>query len=249
MSLPRDRTAWLQGGEAVCLQPPQKVQRAWHLILLGPPGVGKGTQAELLSNALGACALSTGDVFRAAKGRIAAPGTAMAAAQEQMKRGELVTDEIVLGIIRERDQCLHCAGGFMLDGFPRTVAQALALDRLLAAEAIEMDAVISYELPLDELVSRLSGRRVCPRCKSVYHVTTHPPKKPGFCNECGDPLVQRDDDKPEAIAVRLRTYAEATAPLTDYYKAKNLLIHVPAFGTPMNVLAKTLDALAELVLA
>ena len=221
----------------------------WHLILLGPPGVGKGTQAELLSNSLGACPLSTGDVFRAAKGRMAAPGTAMAAAQEQMKRGDLVTDEIVIDLIRERDKCLHCPGGFMLDGFPRTVAQALALDRVLSAEAIQLDAVISYELPLTELVSRLSGRRVCPRCKSVYHVTSHPPKMAGFCNECRDPLVQRDDDKPEAISVRLKAYAEATAPLIDYYKAKKLLIHVPAYGTPMDVLAKTLDALAQLVLA
>ena len=249
MSLPRDRAAWLQGGEAVCLQPPPKVQRTWHLILLGPPGVGKGTQAELLSNSLGACPLSTGDVFRAAKGRMAPPGSAMAAAQEQMNRGELVTDEIVIGLIRERDRCLHCPGGFMLDGFPRTVAQALALDRLFSAEAIQLDAVISYELPLDELVSRLSGRRVCPRCKSVYHVTTHPPKKAGICNECGGELVQRTDDLPDAIAVRLRAYAEATAPLVDYYKAKNLLIHIPAFGTPMDVVASTLDALAELVLA
>jgi len=248
MSTPRDRTAWLQGGDAVCIQPPTTVQRAWHLVLLGPPGVGKGTQAELLSNALGACPLSTGDVFRAAKGRAAAPGSAMALAQAQMNRGELVTDSTVIALIRERHQCLHCSGGFMLDGFPRTLAQAQALDRVLSAESLQLDAVISYELPNDQLIARLSGRRVCPQCKAVFHTVNRPPRVAGVCDQCGGALVQRPDDQPEAIAVRLATYAEATAPLVNYYREHGLLVSVVADGEPLDIVARTLDALAERVL-
>lgn len=230
------------------MQPPPVVQRTWHLILLGPPGVGKGTQAELLNNSLGACPLSTGDVFRAAKGHAAKPGSAMAAAQEQMQRGELVTDETVIGLIRERKRCLHCKGGFMLDGFPRTLPQAVSLDRLLSIEGIALDGVISYELPTEQVIARLSGRRVCPQCKSVFHVATKPPRHEGVCDKCGSALEQRADDRPEAIAVRLKAYTDATEPLIDYYRAKGLLVAIPADGEPMEIVARTLDALAERVL-
>lgn len=244
MTPARDRTAWLEGGDAVCHQPPPSVHRTWRLILLGPPGVGKGTQAELLSRSLGACPLSTGDVFRAACQCSAAPGSAMAMIKEQMARGELVADATVLSLIRDRARCLHCRGGFMLDGFPRTLAQARAIDELLAAEQVTLDAVVSYELPLPELVARLSGRRVCPACKSVFHVASHRPRAEGLCDQCGTALVQRDDDHAEAIRVRLDAYQAATVPLSEHYHALGLLVPVSAVGTPGEILAHTLDALA-----
>jgi len=242
----RDRTAWLQGGEATCLQPPPEVKRTWRLVLLGPPGSGKGTLAGLLHAALGACQLSTGDVFRAAKGRSAPPGSAMAAAQAQMERGELVTDETVLNLIRERCRCLHCRGGFMLDGFPRTLMQAKAIDALLATEEIRLDAVINLELPDAKLISRLSGRRVCPQCKAVYHVVTQKPRISGCCDECGGPLMQRPDDHAESVCVRLKAYHSATEPVADYYRAQGLLVNITADGNPGDILARTLDALVAL---
>ncbi|HWA24256.1 MAG TPA: nucleoside monophosphate kinase [Lacunisphaera sp.] len=248
MPIVRDRTAWLQGGDAVCRQPPPRVDRAWRLVLLGPPGCGKGTQAALLAETLGPCPLSTGDVFRAASGQAALPGSAMAAAQAQMARGELVTDETVLGLIRERNRCLHCRGGFMLDGFPRTLAQAEALDALLAIEKIPLDAVVSYELPFPEIVARLSGRRTCPACKAVFHVDSNRPKQDGICDKCGGGLVQRSDDRPEAIEVRLKAYQAATVPLADHYKRQGLLLPISAAGRPFEIQARTLDALALRVL-
>ncbi len=244
----RDRTAWLQGGKAACLQPPTRVDRIWRLVLLGPPGSGKGTQAELLSHSLGACPLSTGDVFRAARGQPAAPGSAMAAAQEQMAHGDLVTDATVLALIRERGRCLHCSGGFMLDGFPRTLAQAEAIDALLDAENLQLDAVVSYELPASEIIARLSGRRTCPDCKSVFHVDTCRPKREGVCDRCGSVLIPREDDRPEAIQVRLEAYQSATVPLTAHYEKKGLLFPISATGLPAEILARTLDALAIRVL-
>ena len=244
----RDRTAWLLGGKAVCHQPPTLVDRAWRLVLLGPPGSGKGTQAELLTHALGACPLSTGDVFRAARDRPAPPGSAMAAAQEQMARGELVTDDTVLSLIHERGRCLHCSGGFMLDGFPRTVAQAEAIDTLLDAEDLQLDAVVSYELPTPEIIARLSDRRTCPACKAVFHVDTCRPKQDGVCDQCGGGLVQREDDRPEAIHVRLEAYQSATVPLTDHYEKRGLLFPISAADQPAEILARTLDALAIRVL-
>lgn len=242
----RDRTAWLQGGNAVCHERPPEIRTPWHLILLGPPGAGKGTQAALLGHALGACPLSTGDVFRAAKGTAAKPGTAMASAQEQMARGDLVSDGTVIDLIRERRRCLHCHGGFMLDGFPRTLAQAHAIDALLAAEKVALDAVISFELPLSDVIARLSGRRVCPACRAVFHIVSNPPKREDGCDQCGYALVQREDDRPEAIKVRLGAYHAATFPLAEHYQARKLLIRVDARGAPTDVFARTLDALAPL---
>lgn len=248
MTPTHDRTAWLQGGDAVCLQPPTLVHRTWRLVLLGPPGVGKGTQAELLSRALGACSLSTGEVFRAARGRAMPPGSPMAEAQEYMERGDLVPDSTVLALISERGRCLHCSGGFMLDGFPRTLPQALAIDDLLDREHVQLDAVISYELPADEIISRLTGRRVCPQCKSVFHLTGRPPRVGGICDQCGGALVQRPDDRPEAVAVRLAAYQADTVPLTEHYRARGLLVPINATGRPEEIFARTLDALASLVL-
>jgi adenylate kinase len=242
MALLRDRTAWLQGGDAICIRPSPSVWRAWRLMLLGPPGVGKGTQAELLSNALGACPLATGDVFRA--GRYAAMGgSIMAEAQAIMRRGELVPDDLVLALIRERLRCLHCHGGFILDGFPRTLAQAHALEALLTKEDLQLDAVISYELPETELAKRVAGRRVCASCHAPYHVDSRPPATPDVCDHCGGRVARRADDEPDAVSVRLHAYHESSAPLIEHYDRKGLLVPMSAVPVPMEILAHTLDAL------
>jgi adenylate kinase len=168
----------------------------------------------------------------------------MAEAQRYMAQGELVPDSTVLAMVRERSRCLHCRGGFMLDGFPRTVRQAEALDQLLAAEHIELDAVLSYELDTEEIVARLSGRRVCPNCKAGFHVKSRPPRYEGRCDHCGGRLEQRADDRPDAIQVRLNAYNYATIPLNDYYGERGLLISIDSDGDPLDIVARTLDALA-----
>jgi adenylate kinase len=219
--------------------------RPYRLVLFGPPGVGKGTQAELLTHVLGTCHLSTGDVFRAAP----CAGEQSPAAKEAldaMRRGELVSDALVVALVRERARCLRCRGGFLLDGFPRTIAQAEALDVLLAEQGVSLDAVLDYELPTEEIVARLSGRRTCPRCKAVYHVTTRPPAAEGVCDQCGGGLVQREDDRPEAVRVRMQTYQASTQPLTEYYRRTGKLVRVQATGTPAEILERTLAALGPL---
>jgi adenylate kinase len=211
-------------------------------VLLGPPGVGKGTQAELLCRALGTCHLSTGDVFRAAQ-CAAEPSPAVKAALETMRRGDLVADDVVVALVRERVECLRCRGGFLLDGFPRTVAQAEALDTLLAEQGVALDAVLSYELPTEEVVARLSGRRTCPGCKAVYHLTARLPRVYGTCDRCGGRLTQREDDRPEAIRVRMRTYEASTRPLVEHYTRAGKLVSVRASGTPEEILDSSLAAL------
>jgi adenylate kinase len=212
--------------------------------LLGAPGVGKGTQAELLCASLGACHLSTGDIFRTAKALEACQRTpALTAALDYMRRGDLVPDETVLALVTERVGCLRCEGGFLLDGFPRTVAQAAALDRLLAGEALKLDAVLSYDLPLEQVVARLSGRRTCPSCKAVFHVEARPPKVPGVCDHCHGKLYQREDDRPDSIRVRMEAYERSTAPLADYYRRQNLLVSIAAEGSPEEIFQRTLQAL------
>ncbi len=244
METKRDRKAWLKGGAAVCDIPAEPQQRPRRLVLLGAPGVGKGTQAELLAASLGACHLSTGDIFRAAKGLDACDRTpALSAAIEHMKRGELVPDKTVLALVTERLRCLRCEGGFLLDGFPRTVAQAEALENLLQSQALKLDAVISYDLPLEQIVSRLSGRRTCPDCKSVFHVEARPPRTEGLCDHCGGKLYQREDDRPESIRVRMHAYETSTAPLADFYQRRKLLTAIPADGAPEDIFQRTLHAL------
>lgn len=239
-----DRAAWLQGPSAQCNTTPPHRDHPARLVLLGAPGVGKGTQAELLHAKLGACQLSTGDVFRAAKSTPSAKiSPAMTAALEHMRKGELVPDDTVLAMIRERAGCLRCPGGFLLDGFPRTVHQAQALQSLLADLQVSIDAVINYVLPISEIVDRLSGRRTCSSCKAVYHTTGRPPKTQGICDHCGKNLIQREDDRPEAIRVRMDAYDKLTSPLADYYTKLDLLVSIPAEGTPDAILERTLLAL------
>jgi adenylate kinase len=243
MSSKPDQVAWLKGGDAECVRKP-KVLRPTRLVLLGAPGVGKGTQADLLSERLGACQLSTGDVFRAAKSLDPCDRSPeMTAAVEIVRQGGLIPDETVLNMVRERVGCLRCQGGFLLDGFPRTVVQAEALQDILDREGLRLNAVLSYELPLEEIVSRLGGRRTCPRCKSVFHVQTRPPKKPEVCDHCGESLIQREDDRPDAIRVRMDAYQASTAPLADYYRRNGLLVSIAANGTPEEIVERSLAAL------
>ncbi|MBC8094899.1 MAG: nucleoside monophosphate kinase [Akkermansiaceae bacterium] len=238
-----DRTAWLKGGLAQCKSGPSETTHPLRLVLLGAPGVGKGTQAELLSERLGACHLSTGDVFRAAKTLDACERTpTMDTALDNMRRGELVSDQTVLDLVAERAGCLKCRGGFLLDGFPRTVAQATALDEVLAVPGVTLEAVISYEMPIDKIVARLSGRRTCSVCKAVFHTVTRAPKIEGVCDRCGGSLIQRDDDRPEAIRVRMEAYKQSSAPLAEFYRKKGILISIPAEGTPEEIYERTMHA-------
>src|SRR5215831_5574701 len=188
MSLPNDkpsRTTWLHGPSARCETVPTGSFLPWRIILLGAPGVGKGTQADLLNQRLLACHLSTGDVFRAAATRSDEQQTpATKDALACMRRGELVPDPTVWEMVRERGECLHCAGGFILDGFPRTLAQAASLKQFLDKDGLGLTAVVSYELPAPAIVARLSGRRTCEKCKAVYHITERPPKVEGHCDRC-----------------------------------------------------------------
>jgi adenylate kinase len=236
-----DRTAWLKGGDHQCQTPPRTPSgKVWRIVLLGAPGVGKGTQAEMLCEYLGTCHLSTGDVFRAAKDCSGAGlSPAMENALAYMKRGELVPDETVLDMISERLRCLKCAGGFLLDGFPRTVAQAEALEKLMAAAHVRLDAVFNYDLPVEQIITRVFGRLTCAQCKIVYHTATRPPKMAGHCDKCGGKLFQREDDQPAAVKVRMDAYLECTRPLIEFYRQRGLLVDIDASGTPDEICRRT----------
>ena len=245
MSGKQERTGWLRGSGAQCVVPPSDGTRRWRMVLLGPPGVGKGTQAALLAGRTGACHLSTGDLFRAAWAMpAAARSPALNRALEASKAGRLASDDLVLELVSERVGCLRCSDGFLLDGFPRTVAQAEAFESLLVRENLAIDVVLTYELPIDTIVARLGGRRTCAGCKAVYHIRTKPPRGEGVCDNCGGVLVQRDDDRPESVTVRMTEYATSTAPLTEYYRQRGLLVTIPAEGTPEKIYTRTIDALA-----
>ncbi len=199
-----------------------------RLILLGPPGAGKGTQAKLLMSRLGVPQVSTGDMLR----QSVADGTDLGRkAKSFMDRGALVPDEVVIGIIEERLRQPDCKGGYILDGFPRTLAQAEALSKALMSLSASLDRVLSVEVPEDDLVKRLAGRRVCRGCGSMFHVDTHPPRRIEVCDKCGDALYQRDDDKEETIRHRLRVYLEQTEPLIAYYEKRGLLTQIDGRGT------------------
>jgi len=242
-SIKTNRAAWLQGGPARCETTPHAIN-PYRLVLLGAPGVGKGTQAELLYQRLGPCHLSTGDVFRSVgSGSECALSPAMKEALSYMRSGSLVPDSTVWDMVRERKGCLHCGGGFILDGFPRTLAQAESLQQLMHEEGIALTGVVNYELPATLIVARLGGRRTCETCKAVYHVSERPPQKENVCDHCGGKLVQREDDRPESIQVRLEAYDRSTAPLIEYYEKRGLLIRVSANGVPDEIFENTVTQL------
>ena len=189
------------------------------LILLGAPGAGKGTQAEILSAKLGIPTISTGNILRAA----VKEGTPIGLeAKRYMDAGQLVPDSVIVGIVAQRLEQPDCAGGFILDGVPRTIGQAEALD----AAGVTFDHVLSIEISDEEIEERMEGRRVCQSCGAPYHVKAKPPKRQGVCDSCGGALIQRDDDKPETVRHRLEVYHQETEPLKDYYQAKGILVPV-----------------------
>ncbi len=191
-----------------------------QIVLLGPPGVGKGTQAEQLEKALGVPHVASGDLFRENLRQDTALGRQ---AQKYMDRGELVPDDITIAMVRERLQAPDCRRGVILDGFPRTVPQAEGLKGVFSERGWQLDGVFNITAPEEELVSRLSGRRICRNCQTPYHVRFNPPEHPGVCDVCGGELYQREDDKPETVRKRLQVYHEQTAPLIDYYRKAGLL--------------------------
>lgn len=208
------------------------------LILLGAPGAGKGTQAEIISERLSVPTISTGNIIRAA---LKAQTEMGIKAKEFIDKGLLVPDDVVIGIVRDRLEEDDCKNGFILDGFPRTVPQAQALDDM----GIEIDKVIDIQVPDEKIVQRLSGRRVCSGCGASYHLLYKKPEKDGVCNLCGTQLVQRTDDREETVLERLKVYHEQTEPLVEYYRKKNKLVVVEGQEEVSDTTALTLKALED----
>jgi adenylate kinase len=214
-----------------------------NIVLLGAPGAGKGTQAQKIKDAYGLPQVSTGDMLRAA---VAAKTEIGLKAKSFMDKGALVPDEVVVAIVADRLKQVDCRKGWMLDGFPRTAAQAEALDRTIRDSGLAaIDSVVYLKVSPQTVVDRLSGRRVCPNawCGGTYHVTNMRPKVEGVCDKCGSKLVQRDDDKPETVKKRLDTFEKQTADLVGRYKEAGLLVEIVSEGDPDEVGRKILDAL------
>jgi adenylate kinase len=208
-----------------------------RLVFLGPPGAGKGTQAQIVGRELGLAHVSTGDLLR----KEVADGTPLGQeARRYMDRGELVPDDVVVRMVEQRIAAPDCAGGFILDGFPRTKAQAEAL-----ASRTDLDRVLFFDLPDSSVVHRLSSRRSCPQCGASYHLEFVPPKSDERCDVCGRPLIQREDDREETVLRRLREYRAKTADLIGYYRYRSLLVQIDADGSPAAVEAAVRRAIPE----
>jgi len=198
-----------------------------RLILLGPPGSGKGTQANLLQDKYNIPKISTGDILRAAVEDGAELGQQ---AKKFMDKGELVPNEVVIGLIKERIVEPDCEAGYILDGFPRTIVQAEKLGETLAAMGQDIDSVVDMDVDPEELLVRLTGRRTCKNCGTMFHLTSHPPKVDGVCDECGGELYQRPDDNKETIVKRLEVYDKETAPLKEFYRKQGRLKTIQGYG-------------------
>jgi adenylate kinase len=211
-----------------------------RLVLVGPPGAGKGTQAEFIAAHLALPKISTGDIFRAN----VAGGTPLGIeAKRYMDGGQLVPDEVTINMVRDRLGDPDAGDGFLLDGFPRTLPQATALDKLLADLGVALDVVLELVVDNDEVIRRLSGRWTCRGCGKIWHEAFDPPTHEGVCDRCGGELYQRDDDKAETVAERLRVYARDTAPLIDFYAAQGKLVGIDATGPVEDVTERAKDAL------
>lgn len=209
-----------------------------NLIIMGPPGSGKGTQGKLIAEKYHIPQISTGDILREAISNGLALGLK---ARAYMARGELVPDEVVIGIIEDRLIQRNYEKGFLLDGFPRTVAQAEALQRMLGKRGLTVDHVINIEIEAEELISRLRGRRTCSKCGAMYHLLFNPPKKDGICDTCGGSLYQRDDDKEETIRSRLDIYSQQTRPVIQYYASQGLLRSIDGVGNIGDIFHRILE--------
>ncbi|MEN8653886.1 adenylate kinase [Streptomyces sp. 21So2-11] len=214
-----------------------------RIVLVGPPGAGKGTQAAFLAKNLSIPHISTGDLFRANISR----GTALGKqAKAYMDAGNLVPDEITIGMAKDRMAQQDAANGFLLDGFPRNVSQAVALDKTLKTDGQKLDAVLDLEVSEDEVVKRIAGRRICRNDSAhVFHVTYSPPKKEGVCDACGGELYQRGDDSEETVRRRLEVYHSETEPIIDHYKAQNLVVTISSLGKVDEVTRRAMDALKK----
>ncbi|MBI3181981.1 MAG: adenylate kinase [Myxococcales bacterium] len=213
-----------------------------NLVLMGPPGAGKGTQAKKLYADYRLPQISTGDILREA----VAAGTLLGKkAKPLMEAGKLVPDELIIGIVEQRLQKADCLGGFVLDGFPRTIPQAEALDQALERASRRIDAAVSLEVPIELLIERQSGRRSCPSCGTIYHVVYSPPKQQGQCDKDGAPLVQREDDKPKSARARQEVYAKQTAPVKAYYEKRGLLRTIDGVGSPERIYSEIRLALGK----
>lgn len=211
------------------------------LVLLGPPGVGKGTQGSRISIHYGIPSISTGAMFREAIANGDELGEKLK--QYRMDKGEYIPDFLVVEVIRSRISLKDCTKGFLLDGFPRTIPQAAALDELLAEKHRKLTGALDFEAPIELLVRRFSGRRVCPNDGSTYHVVTQPPRQEGFCDLCHAELVTRSDDAPDVVRRRLEIYKEKTAPLTKYYGERGLLYTIDASAEPETIFSQVIALL------
>ena len=215
-----------------------------RLVLVGPPGAGKGTQAQFLSSHLSIPKISTGDIFR----DNVSHGTALGRrAQAYMERGDLVPDKITIAMVTDRLADDDAGSGFLLDGFPRNVPQAETLKKLLSAWDSRLDVVLELVVDDDEVVRRLSGRRTCRRCGRVWHATFDPPSRPDICDDCGGELFQRDDDREETIRHRIEVYQQQTSPLIAFYADEGILLGIDATGPVDEITDRALNALRRFI--
>jgi adenylate kinase len=211
-----------------------------RVVLLGPPGAGKGTQAKLLRDRFEACQISTGDILRKA---VADKSPLGKEAESYLSRGELVPDDVIVRLVGERLKERDCTKGFVLDGFPRTLPQAESLEGILRAMALPLDGVLSIQVPQDVIVQRLAGRRNCQNCGALYHVNFDPPRNGETCDCCGGRLQQRNDDREETITTRLKVYESQTAPLANYYRERGNLREIDGVGKVEDIQKRIIDSL------